>query len=73
MTMKNIRILAGGCMAVSAISGMYGQESLQKEITVEREIVPEVRAASRLNLYPLLDTLEPAPTGRAILQPPYRG
>ncbi len=98
MTMKNIRILAGGCMAVSAISGMYGQESLQKEITVEREIVPEVRAASRLNLYPrtlsfrqspatltfseltettdinpLLDTLEPAPTGRAIPQTPYRG
>ncbi len=29
-----------------------GEEQLSKEITVEREIVPEVRAASRLNLYP---------------------
>jgi hypothetical protein len=31
---------------------LSAQEQLSKEITIEREIVPEVRAASRLNLYP---------------------
>lgn len=37
-----------------------GQE-LEKEITIEREIVPELRAATRLNIYPRLQKPEIAP------------
>ncbi len=37
-----------------------GQE-LEKEITIEREIVPELRAASRPNVYPLMLTRETRP------------
>ncbi|MCM1072172.1 MAG: hypothetical protein NC391_11140, partial [Alistipes timonensis] len=37
-----------------------GQE-LEKEITIEREIVPELRAASRPNVYPRMLTRETRP------------
>ena len=33
-------------------------EELEKEITIEREIVPELRAATRLNVYPRLERPE---------------
>lgn len=50
--MKNIKRYALWSVMLAVAGGVSAQESLQKEITVEREIVPEVRAASRLNLYP---------------------
>lgn len=73
-------------------------EELEKEITIEREIVPELRAATRLNIYPslqrpdlrpvelsfrdfaqwsaltpMLSPYEPAYTGAAVEQSPWRG
>lgn len=39
-------------LAAATAADAAAQEQLSKEITVEREIVPEVRAASRLDLYP---------------------
>jgi len=39
-------------LATLAVVPGVAQEQLSKEITIEREIVPEVRAASRLDLYP---------------------
>ena len=45
-------------MAASATTAA-AEDNLSKEITVEREIVPEVRAASRLNLFPRAITYRP--------------
>lgn len=55
MNIKHIALLAA-CHTVVCASA---QEQLSKEITVEREIVPEVRAASRLAVYPRTLTIEP--------------
>lgn len=44
-------ILAAGVMAAGCALPATAQQ-LSKEITIEREIVPEVRAASRLELFP---------------------
>lgn len=43
--------------AVGATLGATAQENLTKEIDVEREIVPELRAASRMDIFPV--TLRP--------------
>lgn len=56
--MKN-KIYAAALTAVLIPAGAMAQEQLSKEITVEREIVPEVRAASRLDLYPRQLTFTP--------------
>lgn len=48
-----------------AVTAATAEEQLHKEITVEREIVPELRAASRLNLYPRPIVFKP---GEATLQ-----
>lgn len=48
--MKPIYI-ALACMCGS-VTTATAQGQLSKEITIDREIVPEVRAASRLNIYP---------------------
>lgn len=42
------------------------QGQLSKEITIEREIVPEVRAASRLNVYPRTLSFKPQFTTLAV-------
>lgn len=55
-------------MAASALSAA-GEEQLSKEITVEREIVPEVRAASRLNLYPRAILYRPQGKTLALSEP----
>lgn len=55
MNIKHIALIAA-CHAVVCASA---QEQLSKEITVEREIVPEVRAASRLAVYPRTLAIEP--------------
>jgi hypothetical protein len=47
---KNITICAA--LALAATQTVWADEQLHKDITVEREIVPELRAASRLNLFP---------------------
>lgn len=47
---KGTMVLGFAAAAIMAAA----QEQLNKEITIEREIVPELRAASRLNLYPQL-------------------
>ena len=49
--MKKLGYMATALAVVAPAFGA-AQEQLSKEITVEREIVPEVRAASRLDLYP---------------------
>lgn len=56
--MNNIKWRRGFTAAVSALAAaaaplaLPAQEPLSKEITIERDIVPEVRAARRLNVYP---------------------
>lgn len=47
---KTYSVLALAATALCA----GAQDQLNKEITIEREIVPELRAASRLNIYPQL-------------------
>lgn len=62
-----LRYIAGILIAVSASAS--GEEQLSKEITVEREIVPEVRAASRLNLYPRALPFKPQGKTLALSEP----
>lgn len=59
MKKKLISIYAAAA-AMTGATGAMAQEQLHKEITVEREIVPELRASSRLNLYPRPLTFKPS-------------
>ncbi|MDE6528963.1 MAG: hypothetical protein K2L78_07950, partial [Muribaculaceae bacterium] len=64
--MKTLHIAA--LLVVTSVSAA-GQEQLSKEITVEREIVPEVRAASRLNLYPRAIAYKPQGKALSLCEP----
>lgn len=46
-------------IAAASPSALLAQEQLSKEITIERDIVPEVRAAKRLNVFPAAITQTP--------------
>jgi len=51
--MKSKYIYTAALVACAVAGGTASaQDNLSKEITIEREIVPEIRAASRLNVYP---------------------
>ena len=58
MTPMNPRYIVC-CASVFVLADALAQEQLSKEITIEREIVPEVRAASRLNVYPRALSFKP--------------
>ena len=58
MTPMNPRYIVC-CASVLVLADALAQEQLSKEITIEREIVPEVRAASRLNVYPRALSFKP--------------